>query len=100
MTQELNVKGPERMLEIGTGSGYQTAVLALLCAEGYSIEIIPELAQLARERLRRLGFVNGFLRQGDGHRGWPEAAPVGGALLTAAREGMSAPLIAQLRPSG
>jgi len=100
MTQELNLKGPERVLEIGTGSGYQTAVLALLCAEVYSIEIIPELAQLARQRLERLGFVNVFLRQGDGHLGWPEAAPFDDVLLTAAPEEIPAALIAQLRPGG
>jgi protein-L-isoaspartate(D-aspartate) O-methyltransferase len=100
MTQELRLKGTERVLEIGTGSGYQTAVLARLCAEVYSVEIIPELAEMARKRLTALGLTNVHLRQGDGHRGWPDAAPFDAVLLTAAPERIPDALVAQLRPGG
>jgi len=100
MTQALRLTGTERVLEIGTGSGYQTAVLGRLSAEVYSIEIVPELAQAARERIQALGFTNVHLRHGDGYLGWPEAAPFEGILLTAAPEEIPDPLIAQLRASG
>jgi|SRR6516165_579851 protein-L-isoaspartate(D-aspartate) O-methyltransferase len=100
MTQELRLRGEEKVLEIGTGSGYQTAVLALLCAEVYSIEIVPELAERSRQRLMELGFLNVFLREGDGHRGWPEAAPFHGILLTAAPEQIPELLLDQMRPGG
>lgn len=100
MTQELHLRGHEKVLEIGTGSGYQAAVLALMCAEVYSIEIVPELAESARRRLSELGLLNIFLRQGDGHRGWPEAAPFHGILLTAAPEQIPDVLLDQLRPGG
>src|SRR5215813_13681272 len=100
MTQALRLTGTERVLEIGTGSGYQTAVLARLSAEVYSIEIVPELAQAARERIQALGFTNVYLRHGDGYLGWPEAAPFEAILLTAAPEEIPDPLIAQLRTSG
>jgi protein-L-isoaspartate(D-aspartate) O-methyltransferase len=100
MTQSLQLVGDERVLEIGTGSGYQTAVLALLCKEVYSVEIVPELAQAARERLERLGFKNVHLRQGDGHRGWPEAAPFDRLLVTAAPERIPEDLVDQLAPGG
>jgi len=100
MTQALRLNGSERVLEIGTGSGYQTAVLARLSAEVYSIEIVPELAQAARERIQALGFTNVQLREGDGYLGWPEAAPFEAILLTAAPEEIPDPLIAQLRTRG
>ncbi len=100
MTQELHLRGHEKVLEIGTGSGYQSAVLALMCAEVYSIEIVPELAESARSRLSELGFLNVLLRQGDGHRGWPEAAPFDGILVTAAPEQIPDVLLDQLRPGG
>lgn len=100
MSQALRLKGNERVLEIGTGSGYQTAVLARLCAEVYSIEILEELAETARARLEKLGIANVHLRRGDGEQGWPEAAPFDGILLTAAPEKIPDPLIAQLRSEG
>ncbi len=100
MSQALQLRGSERVLEIGTGSGYQTAVLARLCAEVYSIEIVPELAQAARERVERLGFTNVHLKQGDGYLGWPEAAPFQGILLTAAPAEIPDALLAQLAPMG
>jgi protein-L-isoaspartate(D-aspartate) O-methyltransferase len=100
MTQELHLRGHEKVLEIGTGSGYQTAVLALMSAEVYSMEIVPEHAESARSRLVSLGFLNVFMRQGDGHRGWPEAAPFDGIVVTAAPEQIPDVLLDQLRPGG
>jgi protein-L-isoaspartate(D-aspartate) O-methyltransferase len=100
MTQALRLNGTERVLEIGTGSGYQTAVLARLSAEVYSMEIISGLAQAARERIQALGFTNIHLREGDGYLGWPEAAPFEAILLTAAPQEIPDPLIAQLRSGG
>jgi protein-L-isoaspartate(D-aspartate) O-methyltransferase len=100
MSQALRLTGNERVLEIGTGSGYQTAVLAHLSAEVFSIEIVPELAQLARERLAKLGLQNVHLREGDGYQGWPEAAPFEAVLLTAAPEQIPDALVAQLRHGG
>ncbi|WP_342374158.1 protein-L-isoaspartate(D-aspartate) O-methyltransferase [Myxococcus stipitatus] len=100
MTQALQLQGSERVLEIGTGSGYQTALLALLCREVFTVEIIPELARSARERLERLGFDNVFLRQGDGGEGWPEQAPFDAILVTAAPSEVPTPLLSQLQPGG
>jgi protein-L-isoaspartate(D-aspartate) O-methyltransferase len=100
MSQALKLQGSERVLEIGTGSGYQTAVLARLCAEVYSIEIVPELARAARERLERLKITNVHLKEGDGYGGWPEAAPFQGILLTAAPAELPDALLAQLAPMG
>jgi protein-L-isoaspartate(D-aspartate) O-methyltransferase len=100
MSQALELRGSERVLEIGTGSGYQTAVLARLCAQVYSIEIVPELAQAARERLARMGFTNIQAKQGDGYLGWPEAGPFQGILLTAAPAEIPDALLAQLAPMG
>jgi protein-L-isoaspartate(D-aspartate) O-methyltransferase len=100
MSQALQLRGPEHVLEIGTGSGYQTAVLARLCAEVYTVEIVPELATSARERLERLGLTNVHLREGDGYLGWQEAAPFQGILLTAAPPEIPDALLAQLAPMG
>lgn len=100
MSQALQLEGDERVLEIGTGSGYQTAVLARLCAEVYSIEIVAELAREARERLERLQITNVHLKEGDGSGGWPEAAPFQGILLTAAPRQLPDALLAQLGPMG
>ena len=100
MSQALELRGDERVLEIGTGSGYQTAVLARLCAEVYSIEIVPELAESARARLVRLGFSNVHLKEGDGYLGWPESAPFQAILLTAAPAEIPDNLLAQLAPMG
>jgi protein-L-isoaspartate(D-aspartate) O-methyltransferase len=100
MTQSLGLEGSERALEIGTGSGYQTALLASLCRDVYSIEIVPALAQAARERLARLGFANVHLRQGDGRRGWLEEAPFDAILATAAPERIPEELLQQLAFGG
>ncbi|QSQ26810.1 protein-L-isoaspartate(D-aspartate) O-methyltransferase [Pyxidicoccus parkwayensis] len=100
MTEALLLKGHERVLEIGTGSGYQTAVLALLCREVYTVEIVPELARASRRLLRRLGFDNVYFRQGDGSLGWPEAAPFDAILAAAAPSEVPVPLVEQLRRGG
>jgi len=100
MTQALRLSGDERVLEIGTGSGYQAAVLAALCREVYSIEIVPSLSKRAGEVLVALGFDNVFLRRGDGYRGWPDAAPFDAIMVTAAPPEVPRPLIEQLSPGG
>lgn len=100
MSQALELRGHERVLEIGTGSGYQTAVLALLCREVYSLEIVPSLARSARRLLRELDFENVYLRQGDGSLGWPEAAPFDAVIGTAAPESVPPKLLGQLKPGG
>jgi protein-L-isoaspartate(D-aspartate) O-methyltransferase len=101
MTEALDLSGEEKVLEIGTGSGYQTAVLAQLARAVYSIEIVAELAVAAQERLLdRLGFSNVQLKWGDGHLGWPEEAPFDGIILTAAPERIPDHLIGQLAVGG
>lgn len=100
MTQALNPQPGERVLEIGTGSGYQTAVLARLCGEVYTVEVLPKLAEPARERLQRLGFQNIHYRVGDGSAGWPEAAPFDAIIGTAAPEHLPSSLYEQLKPGG
>jgi protein-L-isoaspartate(D-aspartate) O-methyltransferase len=100
MTAALALDGSERVLEIGTGSGYQAAVLAELCREVYTIELEPELAQRARADLARLGYANVEVRQGDGFRGWPEHAPFDAVIVTAAPEQVPPPLIEQLAVGG
>jgi protein-L-isoaspartate(D-aspartate) O-methyltransferase len=88
------------VLEIGTGSGYQSAVLSRLARDVYSIEIVPELARVSSERLRKLGFQNVTVREGDGYRGWPEHAPFDGIVVTAAPPRIPEPLLDQLAPGG
>ncbi|WP_224249893.1 protein-L-isoaspartate(D-aspartate) O-methyltransferase [Hyalangium gracile] len=100
MSQALELQGHERVLEIGTGSGYQTAVLAQLCGEVYSVEIVPSLAESARVLLGRLGFPNVHLRVGDGSLGWPEEAPFDAIIGTAAPESVPPKLLGQLKPGG
>jgi len=100
MAEQLQLKGTEKVLEIGTGSGYSTAILASLAARVYSIEIRPELAQEAKERLEKLGVKNVELRTADGYRGWPEQAPFDAILVTAAPEKVPPPLLEQLSASG
>jgi protein-L-isoaspartate(D-aspartate) O-methyltransferase len=100
MTELLDLSPQERVLEIGTGSGYQSAVLSKLCREVYSIEIVPELAREAAARLQRLGYANVTVREGDGYRGWPEHAPFDGVIVTAAPERIPQPLLDQLAPGG
>jgi protein-L-isoaspartate(D-aspartate) O-methyltransferase len=100
MTEWLHLAGAERVLEIGTGSGYQTAILARLAREVFSVEIIPELADRAAAALAAGGVTNVHLRVGDGARGWPEAAPFDRVIVTAAPARLPDPLLAQLAPGG
>jgi len=96
----LKLTGRERVLEIGTGSGYQAAVLAEVAGEVYSIEIVRPLAEAAAQALRRAGYERVRLRIGDGWQGWPEAAPFDAIIVTCAPEDVPAPLVAQLREGG
>lgn len=100
MTDLLEVKAGESVLEIGSGLGYQAAVLAELAASVYSVEIVEELAQEARTRLKRLGYKNIDLKLGDGYYGWPEHAPFDKVIVTAAPELVPAPLLGQLKAGG
>lgn len=100
MTQALDPRGGERVLEVGTGSGYQAAVLAELVGEVYTIEIVEPLARRAERDLGRLGYGNVFVRAGDGYRGWPEAAPFDAIIVTCAPDHVPEPLVAQLRDGG
>ena len=100
MTQALDLTGKEKVLEIGTGSGYQAAVLSGLVRELYSIEIVEPLGQMARERLAALGYDNVIVRIGDGYAGWPEQAPFDRIILTAAPPEMPSALVEQLREGG
>jgi protein-L-isoaspartate(D-aspartate) O-methyltransferase len=100
MTQELDVTAGARVLEVGTGCGYQTAVLAELGADVYSVEISPELADQARHTLTRLGYTALHLRHGSGYQGWPDAAPFDRILLTAAPPEMPQLLIDELADGG
>ncbi len=98
MTDMLAPRPEDRLLEIGTGCGYQAALLAELVAKVYSIEFLPALAVEAAERLRRLGHGNVELRQGDGALGWPEEAPFDGIIVTAAAARIPPALVTQLKP--
>ncbi|NOZ62962.1 MAG: protein-L-isoaspartate(D-aspartate) O-methyltransferase [Calditrichaeota bacterium] len=100
MTEKLKLKGKEKVLEIGTGSGYQAAVLAEIAKEVYTIEIIPKLGEQARARLESLGYKNVRVKIGDGYRGWPEHAPFDAIIVTAAPDQIPQPLIQQLKRGG
>lgn len=100
MTHLLRPAPGDVVLEVGTGSGYQAALLSPLVAEVYSVEIIEPLARQAGERLRRLGFRNVHVRHGDGYRGWPERAPFDGIIVTAGASHVPRPLVDQLKPGG
>ena len=100
MTEQLDPQPGERVLEIGTGSGYQAAILAEMGATVYTIEIVEPLAKRASEDLKRLGYTNVLTRAGDGHRGWPEAAPFDAIIVTCAPEKVPAALKEQLKDGG
>ncbi|HEX5855381.1 MAG TPA: protein-L-isoaspartate(D-aspartate) O-methyltransferase [Thermoanaerobaculia bacterium] len=100
MTELAEITPGEKVLEIGTGSGYQSAVLSRLAKEVYSVEIVPELARASSERLRRLGYGNVTVREGDGYRGWGEHAPFDAIIVTAAPDRIPGPLLDQLAPGG
>jgi protein-L-isoaspartate(D-aspartate) O-methyltransferase len=100
MTDFMDVQPGDRVLEIGTGSGYQAAVLAELARTVYTVEIVEPLAREARERFERLGYRNVVARTGDGYRGWPEHAPFDSIMVTAAPREVPQPLIDQLKTGG
>ncbi len=100
MTELLELKGEERVLEIGTGSGYQAAILAELVKEVYSIEIIESLANSAKKKLIELGYKNVYVKAGDGYLGWPEVAPFDAIIVTAAPDHIPNPLLEQLKEGG
>jgi len=100
MTEQLEPKPTDKVLEIGTGSGYQAAVLAELVAKVYTVEIIEDLAKQAATDLKRLGYTNVSVRAGDGYKGWPEAAPFDAIIVTCAPEKIPPTLIEQLKNDG
>jgi len=100
MTEKLQLSGDERVLEIGTGSGYQAAVLGELAAEVYTIEIVEPLARRAAHDLKKLGYENIHARHGDGYSGWPEEAPFDAIIVTAAPGRIPEPLVEQLAVGG
>jgi protein-L-isoaspartate(D-aspartate) O-methyltransferase len=100
MTAELELQGSERVLEIGTGSGYQTAILARLAGEVYTVEFVPELAQRALQTLQEGSYGSLQARTGDGTLGWPEAAPFDRILAAAAVPEVPPPLVEQLADPG
>ncbi len=100
MTDLLDVNPGAIVLEIGTGSGYQAAVLARLVSAVYTIEIVPALASSAAARLERLGYANVTVRKGDGYHGWPGRGPFDAIVVTAAADHVPPPLVKQLKPGG
>lgn len=100
MTQALDPQPGERILEIGTGSGYQAAVLAAMGAQVHSIEIVEPLGEQAKRDLERLHYDNVQVRIGDGYAGWPDAAPFDAIIVTCAPEQVPQPLVDQLKPGG
>jgi len=100
MTEALRLEPGDRVLEIGTGSGYQAAILAEIAAEVYTIEIVASLGEEAEETLNRLGYDNVHVRIGDGYRGWPEAAPFDAIIVTCAPDHVPQPLLDQLKDGG
>jgi protein-L-isoaspartate(D-aspartate) O-methyltransferase len=100
MTEQLQLRGTERVLDVGTGSGYQTAILAELCAEVWSVEIVPALAERARRALEALGYKNAHVVCADGYQGWAEAAPYDAVLAAAAPSHVPPPLLDQLKVGG
>jgi protein-L-isoaspartate(D-aspartate) O-methyltransferase len=100
MTEQLRLKPSDRVLEIGTGSGYQTAILAELVSEAYTIEIVEPLAKNAEATLQHLGYKNVHVKAGDGYKGWPEAAPFDAIIVTCAPDRVPQPLTDQLKDGG
>jgi protein-L-isoaspartate(D-aspartate) O-methyltransferase len=100
MTEALELTGSERVLEIGTGSGYQTAILAELSSEVFTVEILPQLTSRARSTLTSLGYTNIRFRVGDGHEGWPEHAPFDAVLVAAAPKEVPRALVEQIGDNG
>jgi protein-L-isoaspartate(D-aspartate) O-methyltransferase len=100
MTERLEPRPDDRVLEVGTGSGYQAAVLAELVRDVYTIEIVADLARSAENRLKRLGYERVHVRAGDGYAGWTEAAPFDAIIVTCAPDKVPPPLIEQLKEGG
>ena len=100
MTELLDLKGEEKVLEVGTGSGYQAAILAELAEEVYTIEIVEKLANSAEKLLLDLGYKNLKVKAGDGYLGWPEAAPFDAIIVTCAPDHIPKPLMDQLKEGG
>jgi protein-L-isoaspartate(D-aspartate) O-methyltransferase len=100
MTEQIAPRKGQRVLEVGTGSGYQAAILAEIVDSVFTIELIGELAESAAARLKHMGYRNVLVRQGDGYQGWPEHAPFDAILVTAAAEEVPQPLIEQLKDGG
>jgi protein-L-isoaspartate(D-aspartate) O-methyltransferase len=100
MTEQLRPTPSDRVLEIGTGSGYQAAILAELVADVYTIEIVEPLAKAAEATLQRLGYTNVHLKRGDGYKGWPEEASFDAIIVTCAPDKVPQPLVDQLKDGG
>ena len=100
MTEQLDPKSADKVLEIGTGSGYQAAVLSELVSQVYTIEIVDPLARRAEADLKRLGYTNVLVRTGDGYKGWPEASPFDAIIVTCAPDHVPQPLVDQLKEGG
>lgn len=100
MTDLMDVRATDIVLEVGTGSGYQAAIAARLVKHVYSVEVVPELADRARRVLERLGVANVSIKAGDGNLGWPEHGPYDAILVTAAAAALPVALLAQLKPGG
>ncbi len=100
MTDLIDIEPGDTVLEVGTGCGYQAAVLAELAKAVYTIEIVEPLGREAAERLKRLGYDNVTMKTGDGYQGWPEHAPFDAIIVTAAPRGVPQPLVDQLKPGG
>jgi protein-L-isoaspartate(D-aspartate) O-methyltransferase len=100
MTEQLRPKTSDRVLEVGTGSGYQAAILAELVSEVYSIEIVEPLAKSAEATLQRLGYKNVHVKFGDGYKGWPETGPFDAIIVTCAPDKVPQPLVDQLKDGG
>lgn len=100
MTEALKLEADDRVLEVGTGSGYQAAILGVIAADVYTIEIVPTLAEDAAETLKRLGYDNVHVRVGDGYQGWPEEAPFDAIIVTCAPDHVPQPLLDQLADGG
>ncbi len=100
MTEAIDPRLGQKALEVGTGSGYQAAVLAVLAGEVYTVELLPELAETARMRLERLGYRNVHVKAGDGYRGWPDKGPFDAIIVTCGAKDVPEPLFEQLKPGG
>jgi len=100
MTEALGLKGTEKVLEVGTGSGYQAAVLSGLAKEVFTVEIVEPLGQQAEKVLKKLGYKNVSVRVGDGYRGWREEAPFDAIIVTCAPDAVPEPLVHQLAEGG